>query len=99
MQITEEPESLTQCVAAIRDDYNNLVDRRTNDILYVLTMVTTVIVPMQTLSGIYGMNFIYPDGSPAMPELTSEWGYTGFWVLSIMLSVIIFGSFKMMQWM
>ena len=53
-----------------------------NDTLYFLTLVTTCIIPMQTLTGLYGMNFVKPDGTPNMPELTWEHGYEGFWVMS-----------------
>ena len=72
-------------MALLREEYNAILDRRMNDILYVLTMVTTVIVPMQTLTGIYGMNFVDSENNPTMPELTWKWGYTYFWVLSITL--------------
>ena len=52
-------------------------DKRMNDILYFLTLVTTSIIPMQTLTGLYGMNFV--DANQAVtsdppPELTLHAG-------------------------
>ena len=38
---------------------------------------------MQTLTGLYGMNFVLEDGSPNIPELTWKGGYEYFWALSI----------------
>ena len=60
-----------------------------NDTLYFLTLVTTCIIPMQTLTGLYGMNFVKPDGTPNMPELTWEHGYEGFWVMSFCFTAFL----------
>lgn len=98
-QILEDIEGLGDKITALREEYNTILDRRMNDILYVLTMVTTVIVPMQTLTGVYGMNFVDENNNPAMPELTWKYGYAYFWVLSLGLSLVIMISFKVMGWM
>ena len=53
-------------------------DQRMNDTLYFLTLVTTAIIPMQVLTGLYGMNFVDSEGSPTMPELTWKYGIPSF---------------------
>lgn len=48
---------------------------RANEIMKVLTMVSTVFIPLSFIAGIYGMNFD-PDASTAnMPELRWRYGY------------------------
>jgi Mg2+ and Co2+ transporters len=42
---------------------------RTSDIARVLTMVSTIILPLTLITGIYGMNFEY------LPELNWKWAY------------------------
>eukprot|EP00658_Telonema_sp_P-2_P037411 TRINITY_DN26913_c0_g1_i1.p1 TRINITY_DN26913_c0_g1~~TRINITY_DN26913_c0_g1_i1.p1 ORF type:complete len:234 (+),score=64.45 TRINITY_DN26913_c0_g1_i1:130-831(+) len=98
-EILEDIQALMESVGALREEYNTILDRRMNDILYVLTMVTTVMVPMQTLSGIYGMNFVDLNNDPAMPELTWPHGYTFFWLLSCSLSLLILFAFRTLGWL
>lgn len=43
--------------------------QRTNDIMKVLTVVSTIFMPLTLVVGIYGMNFVH------MPELHWRWGY------------------------
>ncbi len=54
---------------------------RTSDIARVLTVVSTIILPLTLVSGIYGMNF------ENMPELKSPLGY--FIVLAIMVAIAV----------
>mmetsp|Transcript_25407 Transcript_25407/g.67439 ORF Transcript_25407/g.67439 Transcript_25407/m.67439 type:complete len:690 (-) Transcript_25407:34-2103(-) len=50
--------------------------QRSNDTLFVLTVITTVMMPLQCIAGIYGMNFEY------MPELKWRLGYLYFWIFA-----------------
>ena len=44
-------------VDEISEGFQRHHDRRMNDVLYLLTLVTTRIVPVQLLTGVFGMNF------------------------------------------
>ena len=77
----------------IRDIYKAHLDVRQNRIMTVLTVVTTIFMPLTLIVGWYGMNFRY------MPELDSPWGYPI--VIGISL-VILVGSllfFKKKKWL
>eukprot|EP00656_Telonema_subtile_P008196 TRINITY_DN13838_c0_g1_i3.p1 TRINITY_DN13838_c0_g1~~TRINITY_DN13838_c0_g1_i3.p1 ORF type:complete len:863 (-),score=158.37 TRINITY_DN13838_c0_g1_i3:36-2624(-) len=97
-------EDLSEMIATAQvllDEHKSLLDQsaaqqdqRMNDTLYFLTLVTTAIIPMQVLTGLYGMNFIKADGSPNMPELTWEYGYVYFWLLSIFSTIILLVTMK-----
>ncbi|TDM25878.1 magnesium transporter CorA [Macrococcoides caseolyticum] len=65
----------------IRSNYESFNNYRMNRVMQILTLVSTVFLPLTLIAGIYGMNFEY------MPEL--KWHYGYFIVLFIMLSIMI----------
>lgn len=66
--------------------------QRTGDIARTLTIVSTIILPLSLIAGIYGMNFHH------MPELSDPRGY--FFVLSGMaiLALVLVGTFWRLGW-
>ena len=58
-------------------------------VLYLLTLVTTVFIPAQFLTGLWGMNF------DDMPELHFKYGYTMFWLLVVGLTIISSTAMKL----
>merc|ERR1719277_573466 len=54
-------------------------DERLNMMVFVLTGATAIFAPVQFFAGVYGMNFVYPDGQPSIPELLWPRGYLYFW--------------------
>ena len=77
----------------IRDLYHTQMEIKQNRIMTLLTVVTTIFMPLTLIVGWYGMNFRY------MPELESRWGYPI--VIIISLAIIIFGLlfFKKKKWL
>lgn len=61
--------------------YLSVVANRTNEIMKVLTIFSAVMLPMNFIASIYGMNFVY------MAELYWSFGY--LWALSLMLAVAL----------
>lgn len=51
-----------------------------NEIMKILTTISTIFIPLSFLAGLYGMNFQY------MPELSWEYGY--YFVLGLMFIVV-----------
>jgi magnesium transporter len=49
--------------------YLSAVSHRLNEIIRVLTVISTIFIPLTFITSLYGMNFRY------MPELSSPWGY------------------------
>lgn len=68
-----------------KEEFKSLRDQRTNEVLYTLTVVTTMFVPLQFLTGVYGMNFVNAEGHPTMPELLWPRGYLFFWCMAATL--------------
>lgn len=82
---------------SISDQFHQYCESKTSSVLYALTLVTTVFVPGQFLTSLYGMNFEY-EGTPSIPELTWEHGYLFFWLLLIIITSITFIFYRRQRW-
>jgi magnesium transporter len=70
VQIIDLIESYRDITASMLDVYLSSMSHRLNDIMRVLTVITTIFMPLSFIAGLYGMNFIANDKSPwAMPEI------------------------------
>ncbi len=65
------------------NNYMSMVAHRTNKVMGKLTVVSVVFLPLSFLCGVYGMNF------ESMPELKSDWGYTGFWAVAAIIVTVL----------
>ena len=72
--------------------YLSTTSHQINERMKVLTIVSSIFIPLTFLAGVYGMNFRY------MPELNWHYGY--FIVLSIMLiiTIVCIWYFKKKRW-
>ncbi len=77
----------------IRDLYKMHLDIKQNNIMTILTAVTTIFMPLTLIVGWYGMNFRY------MPELEYKWSYPVLAVISVLIVVINAIVFKKKKWM
>ncbi len=75
--------------------YLSSVGIRTNQIMKVLTVISSIFIPLTFIVGIYGMNFAPEvDGKKLpwnMPELYQPWGYVA--VMLFMLGIAVFQIF------
>jgi len=69
IQIVDTIETLREMVSASLDIYLSSVSYRLNAVMRVLTVITTIFMPLSFIASIYGMNFEH------MPELKWPWGY------------------------
>ncbi len=75
VQIIDLVESYRELGSGLMDVYLSNVSNRMNEVMKVLTIITTIFVPLTFVAGVYGMNF-NPEKSPFnMPELNAYWGY------------------------
>ena len=77
MQVVELVETYRELTADLRDLYMSSLSNRINETMRVLTIISTLFIPLTFIAGIYGMNFDYADGAKPlnMPELHWEYGY------------------------
>ena len=77
----------------LRDQYKAHLDIKQNRIMTVLTVVTTIFMPLTLIVGWYGMNFRY------MPELEWKWGYPVIIAVSLIIAVSSLLFFKKKKWL
>lgn len=92
-QLDEACEICNEAVSSVIQLNMDNINNRTNEIMKVLALISTVFLPLTFIAGLYGMNFEF------MPELKSPWGYPV--VLCVMASIAFFlyYSFKKKKWL
>ena len=85
--------SLRDHTIQVRDLYNAQLEVRQNHIMTLLTVVTTIFMPLTLIAGWYGMNFRY------MPELGWRLAYPGVFLLSVLIVVFCLVFFKKKKWL
>jgi magnesium transporter len=84
LQVLEEIESSREVLLGVLDMYHTQQNNRMNAIMKVLTIMSSIFIPLTFIAGVYGMNFKY------MPELEQPNGY--FIALSVMAVIAVLMS-------
>lgn len=87
VQIVDMIETYREFAASLMDVYLSSVNNRMNEVVKVLTIISTIFLPLSFIAGIYGMNFDTAASPWNMPELKWRFGY-GF-ALALMLGVAL----------
>jgi magnesium transporter len=92
IQVIETMEVFRDMSSGVLDLYMNSLSNRMNNVMKVLTIISTIFIPLSFVAGVYGMNFDY------MPEL--HWRYGYFYVLGGMATATIgmLFYFKWKKW-
>ncbi|MCC6555100.1 MAG: magnesium/cobalt transporter CorA [Polyangiaceae bacterium] len=87
VQVMDMVETFREITSGLMDLYLSGVSNRMNEIMKVLTIISTIFLPITAIAGIYGMNFRHESSPWNMPELDWYWGYP--YVIALMtLSVV-----------
>lgn len=87
-RLREETQMLRDYSIQIREVYQSLIDERQNEIMKVLTIVTTIFLPLSLIAGWYGMNF------SNMPELGWRYGYLTIILVSLFIVILCIWLFR-----
>jgi magnesium transporter len=85
--------SLREYSIQIRDLYQSQLDIKQNRIMALLTIITSIFMPLTLIAGWYGMNFRY------MPELEYKWAYPAVIAVSIIIVIVSLIFFKKKKWL
>ena len=77
----------------LREYYESQMDLRQNRIMTILTVITSIFMPLTLITGWYGMNFRY------MPELNMPWAYPAVLGLCVVIVVICLIVFRKKKWL
>ena len=69
MEVINTVETFREALSSMVEIYMYSISNKTNEIMKVLAVFSTIFMPLTFITGIYGMNFMH------MPELGYEYGY------------------------
>ena len=86
---TELIESAREMISDLAESHLAAVSNRLNEIMKVLAMISTIVLPMTLIAGVYGMNF----EENVWPGFRTEWGFAfavGLMLLTGLGSLVFF---------
>ncbi len=92
LKLTEMIEANRELATDIRDSYISLNSHQSNHVMKVLTVITTIFMPLQFIVGLYGMNFAN------MPELHWKYGYFASLFVMFLIGLAMSWWFKKKGW-
>jgi magnesium transporter len=100
VQIMDLIESYRDVTGGMMELYLSAVSQRTNEIMRVLTVMSSIFIPLTFIAGVYGMNFAggESDHPLNMPELYMPYGYLGCLALMAAVAFGLLWFFKRKRW-
>ncbi len=93
IQIIDTIESYRDMIVGMLDVYLSSTSNKLNEVMKVLTIISTLFIPLTFLAGVYGMNF------RRFPELEMDWMYPwGFWLITLVIILVMLLYFKRKKW-
>lgn len=86
VQLIDMLETYRETGGDLMEVYLSSVSNRMNEIMKVLTIISTIFMPLSFVAGVYGMNF-HTEHPWNMPELSWRYGY--LFALGVMLAIVL----------
>ncbi len=83
VQVMDIVETYRELATGLMDVYLSSVSNKMNEIMKLLTVISSIFIPLTFIAGVYGMNFNAEKSPWNMPELNWYWGYPACWALMI----------------
>jgi magnesium transporter len=93
IQIIDLCDTYREFAAGLAETYMSSLSIRMNEVIKVLTIITTIFIPITFLAGVYGMNFRH------MPEEDWVWAYPAFWMVCLVLAGGMLVYFRRRGWL
>jgi magnesium transporter len=98
VQIMDMVETFRELASSLMDLHMSSISNRLNEVMKVLTIVSTIFLPMTFIAGVYGMNFNSERSPFNMPELNWFYGYPFSLVLMVVSVVILLLYYRSKGW-
>jgi len=93
VQLLDMLETYRELASNLMDIYLSSLGNRTNEVMRVLTVISTIFIPLTFIVGVYGMNFEY------MPELKWRFGYFFCWLIMAKIGISLVYFFWRRGWL
>jgi magnesium transporter len=92
IRVMDTVETSRDLLSGMLDMYLSSVSNRMNDIMKILTVISTIFIPLSLLTGLYGMNFAW------MPELELPWAYPALLASMLIIGIVMMVYFRKKGW-
>ncbi|MFN4895463.1 MAG: magnesium/cobalt transporter CorA [Pseudomonadota bacterium] len=93
IHVIDTVETLRDIVAGMLEVYLSSVSNKLNQVMKVLTVMSSIFIPLTFVAGVYGMNFKY------MPELEWYYGYPAIMLGMLVVAVALLAMFRRKEWL
>lgn len=93
IRVIETVENYRDLINGMMEIYLSSISNKMNEIMKVLTIISTLFIPVTFIAGVYGMNF------ENMPELHSRYGYTVVWIIMLAVMISLLYYFRRKKWL
>ncbi len=93
IQMIDIVETYRDICSGMLDTYLSSIGYKTNEVMKILTVFSTIFIPLTFLAGVYGMNFKY------FPEIEWRFGYFGFWGVSALITIFMLRFLRKKGWL
>ena len=93
VQIIDLCDTYREFASGLAETYMSSLSIRMNEVMKLLTIITTIFIPITFLAGVYGMNFRH------MPGEDWVWAYPAFWMVCLVLAGGMLVWFKRRGWL
>jgi magnesium transporter len=98
IQILDMVETYREIASSLTDIYLSSISNRMNEIMKILTIISSIFIPLTFIAGIYGMNFNTEKSPFNMPELNTYWGYVVVWIVMLVIAGAMVTFFARKGW-
>ena len=91
-RVLETVETNREMLYGMLDIYLSSISNRMNEVMKVLTIISTIFIPLSFIAGVYGMNLL-------MPETTFPWSYPIILVLMCLIGLGLVIYFRKKRWL
>lgn len=93
IQVSENIDIYREMIWSLMDMYMTTISNKMNEVMKVLTIMSSIFIPLTFLAGVYGMNFNY------MPELQYHYSYFILLGVMVVLFIGLLFYFKRKKWL
>ena len=93
MQILDINDNQNEHLSSLHDLFMSEMTYRMTNVMKILTVITSIFIPLTFITSVYGMNFEF------QPEYDWPWAYPTLWGLMFLMTILILIYFKRQRWL
>jgi magnesium transporter len=93
MQIMDINDNQNEHLSSLHDLFMSEMTYRMTNVMKILTVITSIFIPLTFITSVYGMNFKF------QPEYNWPWAYPTLWGLMFLMTILLLIYFKKQRWL